>query len=401
MRQVARRLKDGRLELIDVPEPALSAGTVAVKVEASVLSAGTERSTLEVARKGLLAKARARPDQARQVLERARTEGVRSTLALVRQRLEELGPLGYSAAGTVIEVGEGARGISAGDRVAIAGAGSANHAEVDVVPSLLCARVPAEVDLEDGAFATLGAIAMNGFRRSGASMGSTVGVIGLGLIGQLAARIALAAGCRVVGIDVKENLVGLAREGGAHGVLRAELGDRSTWDDSLDAVLICATTPSNDPITTAGRLARDCASVVVVGDVAIDVPRAPFYEKELDVRVSRSYGPGRYDPSYEVHGLDYPIGYVRWTQQRNMAAFLQLVADRKVRPADLVTHSFAFEDAEAAFETLRTSDSAVGIVLRYGDTSPESATDGANTAACDPREGESVAPTGSARSAGF
>ena len=202
MRQVARRLKDGRLELIEVPEPSPGPGTVLVAVHASVISAGTERATLEVARKGLLAKARARPDQAREVIERARREGVRSTVALVRQRLAELGPLGYSAAGEVVEAAPDVRGVRGGDRVAIAGAGIANHAELDVVPSLLTAPVPEGVSFQQAAFATLGAIAMHGFRRGEAGVGSTVAVIGLGLIGQLAVRIARAAGSRVLGVDL-------------------------------------------------------------------------------------------------------------------------------------------------------------------------------------------------------
>ena len=192
MRQVARRLKDGRLELVEVPDPAPGPGTVSVRLEASVLSAGTERATLEIGRKGLIGKARERPDQARQVLDRMRTEGVRPTLELVRNRLEELGPLGYSAAGTVLEAGPGARALAPGDRVAIAGGGFAGHAEVDVVPSLLCARIPEGVDAEEAAFATLGAIAINGFRRGEAEVGSTVAVVGLGLIGQLAVRVARA-----------------------------------------------------------------------------------------------------------------------------------------------------------------------------------------------------------------
>ncbi len=302
-------------------------GAVSVRVKASVLSAGTERATLEVAGKSLLGKARARPDQARAVLERVQREGLRSTISLVRQRLEELGPLGYSASGVVIEAGSETRGLSPGDRVAIAGGGMANHAEIDVVSSLLCARLPDGVSFEDGAFATLGAIAMNAFRRAEADVGSTVAVIGLGLVGQLAVRIARAAGCQVLGVDLKPELLGLATAAGAEAVLRSELGEGSRWADSADAVLICAASASSDPISLAASLARDGASVVVVGDVAMELPRAPFYDKELDLRLARSYGPGRYDPNYELHGLDYPIGHVRWTEQRNMEAFLDLVAE--------------------------------------------------------------------------
>ena len=365
MRQVARRLRDGRLEVVTVPDPAPGSGTVAVAVEASVISAGTERATLEVARKSLLGKARARPDQARQVIERARREGLGPTLQLVRQRLDELGPLGYSAAGTVVEVGPGARGVAPGDRVAIAGAGSANHAEVDIVPSLLCARVPDGVRSDHAAFATLGAIAMNGFRRADAAVGATVVVVGLGIIGQLAVRIALAAGCRVVAIDLDPHAVELARRAGADACERSAVDARADLEASADAILLCAATESSDPVTLAAKLARDRAPVVVVGDVGMDVPREPFYMKELDLRLARSYGPGRYDPDYERWGIDYPIGYVRWTEQRNMQAFLDLVGRGLIDLDPVITHRFPFSDAEQAFAALESERPLVGVVLEY------------------------------------
>jgi predicted dehydrogenase/threonine dehydrogenase-like Zn-dependent dehydrogenase len=373
MRQVARRLKDGRLELLEVEGPAVWPGAVCVRVKASVLSAGTERATLEVAGKSLLGKARARPDQAKAVLERVQREGLRSTISLVRQRLEELGPLGYSASGVVIEAGSETRGLSPGDRVAIAGGGMANHAEIDVVSGLLCTRLPDGVSFGEGAFATLGAIAMNGFRRAEAEVGSTVAVIGLGLVGQLAVRIARAAGCRVLGVDLKPELLELAQAAGAETVLRSELDEGSRWADSADAVLICAASSSKDPVELAAALARDRAKVVVVGDVAMELPRAPFYDKELDLRLARSYGPGRYDPNYELHGLDYPIGHVRWTEQRNMEAFLDLVADGKIRPAELITHRLPFSEAEQAFGLLKSDETVVGAVLEYEEPEPTTA----------------------------
>jgi predicted dehydrogenase/threonine dehydrogenase-like Zn-dependent dehydrogenase len=384
MRQIARRLKDGNLELVEVRDPSPGPGAVAVSVEASVLSAGTERATLDLARSSLIAKARRRPDQARQIIERMRREGVRSTLELVRQRLEELGPLGYSAAGVVVEAGREVRGISPGDRVSIAGGGFANHSERDVVPSLLCAKVPDGVSAEEGAFATLGAIALNGWRRADVQVGSTVAVIGLGLIGQLTVRIAMAAGCRVLGTDLSSNLVKLARSAGADAEVRSDLQPGSRWEDSADAVLVCAATESNDPALLATALARDRGRVVIVGDVRLELPRAPLYEKELELRLSRSYGPGRYDPDYELHGLDYPIGQVRWTEQRNMEAFLSLVAQRKLRPSELVTHRLAFTEAERAFELLQTDSTAVGIVLRYGEGGGENGS-GKPATAVEPR----------------
>lgn len=374
MRQIARRLKDGSLELVDVPDPRPGPGSAAVMVEASVLSAGTERATLELARKGLLAKARARPDQARQVVDRMRREGVRQTLEVVRNRLEELGPLGYSAAGVLVEAGEEVRGLSPGDRVSIGGGGFASHAELDVVPSLLCARIPDSVSAEEAAFATLGAVALNGWRRAEVQVGSTVAVIGLGLIGQLVVRIARAAGCRVLGTDHSPRLVGLARSAGAEAEVRSELVPGSAWEGRADAVLICAATASNDPVQLAASLARERAPVVAIGDVRLELPRATFYEKELDLRLSRSYGPGRYDPDYELHGIDYPIAHVRWTEQRNMEAFLDLVAQRRVRPSELVTHRFPFTEAERAFDLLQSGGPAVGIVLRYGEGGRENGT---------------------------
>ena len=361
MRQVARRLRDGRLELIEVPDPALPPGAVAVRVEASLVSAGTERATLDVARKSLVAKARARPDQARQVIERARLEGVRSTIELVRQRLEQLAPLGYSAAGVAVEVGAGVSGISAGDRLAIAGGGAANHAEIDIVPGLLCSPIPDGVSFEHASFATLGAIAMHGFRRADVQVGSRVAVIGLGLVGQLATRIALAAGCTVLGVDLSRRFCDLAAEAGAEAALRGEIDAASSWAGRADAVLVCASAPgSDDPVRLAATLADDH-----------DLPRAPYYDRELDLRLSRSYGPGRYDPAYELHGHDYPAGYVRWTEGRNIESFLELMAAGKVDPDPLVTHRFPFERAEEAYELL-TSDSTeeekpIGIVLGYGE----------------------------------
>lgn len=364
MRQIGRRLRDGRLELLEVPEPDVAPGELLIRTEVSVISSGTERSTLEVARKGLLAKARARPDQAKQVVDRVRRDGLRSTLALVRQRLDEFGPLGYSAAGTVIAAGADTAGFRPGDRVAAAGAGFANHAEVDAVPALLCARVPDGVESVDAAFATVGAIALHGFRRGEAQVGSTVAVIGLGLIGQLAVRIARAAGCGVVGVDLDPERLDLARVAGAEAIARSDLGQGHAAAGTADAVLICASADTSDPIELAAELARDRAPVVVVGDVDMKVPRAPYYEKELDLRLSRSYGPGRYDPEYELHGRDYPAGYVRWTEGRNMAAFLGLVADGRVTPSELLSARYALGDAERAFDEL-VSGGSLAIALDY------------------------------------
>lgn len=375
MRQVARRLRDGALELLEVPTPEVGPASVLVRTEVSVLSSGTERSTMKVAQANLLQKARQRPDQARQVVEKLRSEGLRSTYETVRRKLDAYGPLGYSAAGVAVEVGSEVRTVRAGDRVAIAGAGHANHAEVCVVPELLCAAVPEGVSSEAAAFATIGAIAMQGFRRAEVAVGSTVAVIGLGLIGQLSVRIARAAGCKVVGIDLQAPLLELAAEAGATALHRSTLDAPGPYTDRADAVLICASAPtSDDPVRTAAALARDRAPVVAVGEVKMDLPRPPFYDKELDLRLSRSYGPGRYDDAYELHGRDYPIGYVRWTEQRNMESFLGLIADGAIDPAELITHRFDFERAEQAYELLSSDDAnPLGIVFNYPPPADEPA----------------------------
>lgn len=397
MRQVARRLRDGRLELVEVPDPGVRPGSVAVRVEMSLISAGTERATMEVASKGLLAKARARPDQAREVIDRVKQNGVRATYELVRQRLDELGPLGYSAAGMALEVGSEVRGIRPGDRVAIAGGGAANHAELDVVPELLCARVPDSVTMEHACFATIGAVAMHGFRRSQAAVGSRIAVIGLGLIGQLAVRIALASGCSVFGVDFDERLGALAEVAGAEFALRDAVGPGGLWAGEADAVLICASAPdSDDPIRLAAGLARDRAPVVAIGDVKLDIPRGPYYEGEHDLRLSRSYGPGRYDPGYERYGHDYPIGYVRWTEQRNMEAFLELVASGRVDPGPLITHRFPFDLAETAFSLLTApaddENRPIAIVLSYEASRDVAGIAAGPAARAEPKDEEAVVP---------
>jgi predicted dehydrogenase/threonine dehydrogenase-like Zn-dependent dehydrogenase len=368
MRQVARRLRDGSLELVQVPDPLPGSNEVAVRVEASVLSAGTERAGLDLARKSLLAKARARPDQVRQVVERARTDGLRSTVHQVRHRLDRLEPVGYSAAGEILAVGSGVRGLAPGQRVAVGGAGKASHAEVNVVPQLLCAAVPPKVAVDEAAFATLGAIALHGFRRAEVAVGATVAVVGLGLIGQLAVRVARSAGCRVLATDLSPSAVVLAAEAGAEASVREDVGE--PWNGRADAVLLCASAPeSDDPVRLAATLARDRAPVVIVGDVELRVPRRAYYERELDLRISRSYGPGRYDRSYEEKGHDYPRGYVRWTQQRNMEAFLWLVGERRVQPRELITHRYQLADYDRAFSLLtdgsQSDKTPVAIVLDY------------------------------------
>jgi threonine dehydrogenase-like Zn-dependent dehydrogenase len=315
MKQVTQRLRDGRVEVLSVPSPVVSPGTVLVDVRASLLSAGTERTKVQTARKSLLGKARQRPDQVAQVIEKARTDGLRETVRTVRSRLDQPSVLGYSAAGVALAVGADVRGIAVGDRVAVGGA-DAVHAEVDRVPANLCVGLPDAVSFEEGCFACVGSIALHGVRQAGVTLGERVAVLGLGLVGQLTALLLRAAGCRVVGIDLDRASVESAHGLGGidAGFARGEIGESiPPAAAGCDAVIVTAATPSNDPIELAPRLCRDRGRVVIVGDVGMALARAPFYEKEIDLRLSRSYGPGRYDRAYEENGQDYPIGYVRWT----------------------------------------------------------------------------------------
>ena len=360
--------------MIEAPPPVVLPEGVLVDVRATLLSAGTERSTAQVARQGLIGKARARPDQARAVLDRARRDGVRSTLEAVRTRLEEPSALGYSSAGIVLEVGERVTGLRVGDRVACAGGGHAVHAELNYVPGNLCVRLPDGVSFEAGAFTTVGSIAMHGVRQADARLGERVAVIGLGLVGQLVCRLLSAAGCHVVGVDLNDALVERVRALGHAALNRSELdliAPPAAVHD-CDAVILTASTGSDDPVRLAGALARDRARVVVVGSVGMTLPRPEYYGKELEVRLSRSYGPGRYDRDYEERGIDYPIGYVRWTERRNMAAFVELVARGQVEVEDLISERIPVDDAALAYDRLVEDEaSPLGVLLTYSPSTAE------------------------------
>ncbi len=372
MKQVTQRLRDGSIEVLDAPEPALTPETVLVDVRASLLSVGTERSKVEAGRKSLIGKARSRPQEVAQVLEKARTDGIMQTMHAVRARLDQPSALGYSAAGVVLAVGSRVRGIAVSDRVAVGGGDYAVHAEVDRVPGNLCVPLPDAVRFEEGAFATVGAISMHGVRQAEAALGERVAVIGLGLVGQLAGLLLHAAGCTVIGIDLDSEVLTSAKETGAVdiGLLRSDLeGDRlPTGVGDCDAVLLTAATSSSDPIALAASLCRDRGRVVVVGDVGLEVPRASYYDKEIDLRLSRSYGPGRYDRDYEERGLDYPLGYVRWTERRNMEAFVRLVAAGQLPVARLINERVPISDAPRAYERLVSDKSSpLGVIITYPD----------------------------------
>ena len=357
---------------MEAPAPALRPGWVLVANRFSLISPGTERTKVLTGEKNLVDKARARPDLVKKVVEKARAEGVSVALGTARDRLAALEPIGYSSAGVVLRTGAGVDGLAPGDLVACGGGGWANHAEVVSMPRNLVVPVPSGVGLDDAAYTTVGAVAMHGVRQASATIGECVGVIGLGLVGQLAVRILGAAGCRVVGIDLDATAVELARAGGAlaferaHARLHAAVR-QATGGLGLDAVLLCASSPSTDPLELAVELTRDRGRIVVVGETRIDIDRAPMYEKELELRMSRSYGPGRYDREYEERGRDLPPGYVRWTEQRNMEAFLDLAASGRVSPAELTTHRFPVDDAAKAYDVLTGHGGArsFGILLEY------------------------------------
>jgi predicted dehydrogenase/threonine dehydrogenase-like Zn-dependent dehydrogenase len=371
MKQVVQPASGGPVEVLDVPRPAIGPTEVLVRTVASVISPGTERAVTALAQSSLLAKARARPDLVRQVVRKARAEGLAATAQTVRSRLASDVPLGYSAAGVVAEVGSAVDRIKVGQLVATGGAGKASHAEFQAVPCLLCAAVPDGVPAQDAAFATLASIPLHALRLSGVGPGTKVVVLGLGLLGQLAARLAMASGCDVAGIDPDE----FARNAAASaGVLALdESGDATTnqvlrWSRGrgADAVLVCAAGPSDGPMSRAPALCRDRAAVVMVGDVGMPPRRTPYYEREISLLFARSYGPGRYEASYEAWGVDYPAGQVRWTEGRNQEAVLDLLASGRLQVSGLVTHTFGIGDADEAYRLLEErSEPRLAIRLTY------------------------------------
>jgi len=375
MKQIIQSFKTGDLTISDVPTPAVQSQGILVLTSASLISAGTERMLVDFAEKNLLQNVRSRPDLVRQTVEKARREGVFTTLEAVQNRLDKPVPLGYSCAGSVIEVGAGVSEFKVGDRVACAGAGYANHAEVVSVPKNLAVKIPEDVDFESASFTTVGAIALQGIRLAEVKLGEVVAVIGLGLLGQLTAQMLKAAGCTVVGLDIQPQRAELALQLGADAVATKPddlLGicHRLSAGHGADAVLIAADTKSDQPVELAGKIARDKGIVVAVGTVGMSIPRKVYFEKELDFRISRSSGPGRYDPEYEEKGHDYPYAYVRWTEQRNMQAFVQMLSEGKVKVGPLITHRFPILNAPKAYELItgKTGDSFLGVVLTYPET---------------------------------
>lgn len=375
MKAVLTNSKTGQIAIHEIPTPELLPSGILVQTHFSVISSGTERTKIETGEKSLLGKARARPDLVRQVIDVARSNGIRAAYQKVQARLGSLLPIGYSCSGTVLEVGKDVVGLRPGDRVACAGAGYANHSEVNYIPCNLAVRVPDAVPLEHAAITTIGAIAIQGLRQAQISFGETVVVIGVGLIGMLTVQLARAAGCHVVAVDVNEGRVKHAVSSGARVGFLA--GDPRLPElvagfsrRGADVALVTAATHSSEPLELSTKLLRDRGRIVIVGDVGLDVARNLLYSKELSVTLSRSYGPGRYDSTYEEDGIDYPIGYVRWTEQRNMEAFVDYLSTGAVDVTSLLELQRPLEEAPQAYDEIR-QNRAYTVLLRYPQQSAE------------------------------
>lgn len=378
MKQIIQNLRNGRTEVADVPAPGIARGKVLIRTSRTLVSAGTERMLVEFGKAGWIQKARQQPDKVRMVLEKIRTDGLQPTIESVLSKLDQPLPAGYCNVGFVVGVGAGVTGFSIGDRVVSNG----NHAELVSVPANLCARVPDAVSDEEAVFAVLGAIALQGIRLVQPTLGETVVVTGLGLVGLIAVQLLRANGCRVLGLDFHRDRLKLAEQFGA------EVVDLSTGQDpvgaawnysrgrGVDAVLVTASTASSEPIHQAAQMCRKRGRIVLVGVTGLELSRSDFYEKELVFQVSCSYGPGRYDPAYEEKGNDYPVGFVRWTEQRNFEAVLDMMADRRLDARPLISHRFDIQDAGRAYELVGGTDPSLGILLRYPtrDGTPESRT---------------------------
>ena len=372
MRAVLEDLRTGEIDTFEVPEPELRRGGVLVRTSFSAISAGTERAKMQQSEKSLLGKAMARPDLVKQVIDFARTNGVKAAYDRVQARLSTLSLMGYSCSGTVVGVGEGVTEFQCGDQVACAGGGYANHCEVNWVPSNLVARVPYSVSLEAASLTTIGAIAMQGLRQAQTSFGETVVVIGAGLVGVVTMQLARAAGCRVIAVDRDSKRVDKAASLGAHVALLASDGHLPSQVNEFsrygaDVAIVTAAAPSAEPIELAAKILRDRGRIVVVGDVGMGVSRPNMYHKELTLVMSRSYGPGRYDPNYEERGNDYPVGYVRWTERRNMEAFLDLLAMGAINISSLIECRVSVNEGRRAYEELRGGD-AYTVIFEYPET---------------------------------
>ncbi len=381
MKQVIQNFKTGELYVDDVPLPSISEGMVLIENEFSLISAGTERGTVKVAQANLLNKARQRPDLVAQVIQNIKKEGLKATITKVRAKLDSLRAMGYSTSGVVLSSMDTNGQFKPGDRVACAGFEYASHAEIVSVPQNLVVKIPDGVSSDDAAFTTLGAIAMQGVRQAEVRIGERVCVIGLGLLGQITCQLLRANGCAVFGIDLSDAFVKIANEHSADkALLRNDPNlisacDNFTNGHGFDAVIITAAAQSSDPVELAGEISMKKGKVVVVGMVTMNIPRDPhYYRKEIDIRMSCSYGPGRYDVNYEENGQDYPYAYVRWTEQRNMESFLDLLARKYINLKPLITHVIDVEDAEKAYDIIlgKVKEHHIGILLKYSENENKS-----------------------------
>ncbi|MBU0528980.1 bi-domain-containing oxidoreductase [bacterium] len=367
MKQVLQDLKTGEIQLVEIPTPQVQDGHILIESEISLISKGTEKMLLEFGKSGWINKARQQPDKVKQVIDKIKTDGFLSTYQSVKTKLDNPIPLGYCNSGIVKRVGKGVKGFEIGDRIISNG----YHAEFVSVPQNLSAKIPAGVDSEDASFTVLGAIALQGVRLLNPTIGETIVVTGLGLVGLLTVQLLKANGCNVIGIDVDKQKLKLAKEFGAETI------NLTVWENSLDKVLyltnnvgvdgviITASSKSNEIVHDAAQMCRKRGKIILVGVVGLELSRSDFYEKELIFQVSCSYGPGRYDDGYELKGNDYPIGYVRWTEQRNFKAILELLNTNRLNVKPLITHSYKIAEATKAYETVLNDSSALGIILNY------------------------------------
>lgn len=375
MKQILQNLGSGETLLAEVPAPGVRAGCLLIKTEASLVSLGTEKMLVDFGRANFLQKARKQPDKVKQVLQKIKTDGLIPTINAVRNKLDQPLPLGYCNVGTIIAVGSGVSGFSVGDRVVSNGP----HAETVCIPKNLCAKIPEGVSAEEAAFTVVGSIGLQGIRLIQPTLGETIVVTGLGLIGLLAVQALLASGCRVIGVDFDSRKCELARSFGAKTVNLSKGEDpvafvnAETQSRGADAVLITASTQSNEPMHQAAQMCRQRGRVVLVGVVGLNLMRSDFYEKEISFQVSCSYGPGRYDADYEDRGNDYPFGLVRWTEGRNFEAILSLMESGKMNVRPLISHRYSFEDALTAYANLN-APGALGIIMNYPDTSADTRT---------------------------
>ncbi|MFO0323160.1 MAG: zinc-dependent alcohol dehydrogenase, partial [Bacteroidota bacterium] len=371
MEQLTQSLKDGYMQLLEVPYPTLNSGCVLVRNHFSIISAGTEGKTVKDARLGYIGKAMARQEEVKKVIKTAKTIGIVETYKLMMNKLDSPSPLGYSSAGEIIAIADDITEFKIGDKVACAGSGAV-HAEVVAIPKNLCVKLPDQVNCDEAAFTTIGSIAIQGVRIADLRLGETCAVIGLGLIGQLTLQILHASGVKSIGIDTNKIMVDLGKDLGADYSFERNTHDLEnlikelTNGQGVDAVIISAATSSLDPVDFAGELCRRKGKVIIVGSVPTGFKRTNYYKKELELKMSSSYGPGRYDSNYEDQGIDYPYGYVRWTENRNMQAFVELINNKRINVKKLTSHVFNFHEALKAYQLiLDKSESYTGILLKY------------------------------------